>query len=93
MKYQIPHDQNEFLPNQLGLNSAEAIALAEFDGFLKAEIILTDELTNRTRFSSGYKQKVHKLALGEVYSFAGKGGMSIYQKADLFSRWLSFYQP
>ena len=47
MKYQMPHDQNEHLPNRLSLHSAEAIALAEFDGFLKAEILLTEELTRR----------------------------------------------
>ena len=72
MKYQIPYDQNEYLPNRLGLHSPEAIALAEFDGFLKAEVMLTEELTNRTKFTISFIQKAHKLALGDLYSFAGK---------------------
>ncbi|GAB4017762.1 hypothetical protein [Spirosoma koreense] len=72
MKYQIPYDQNEDLPNRLNLTSAEEVAFIEFNGFLKAEITLTEALNSRTKFTSSYIQKVHKLALGEVYSFAGK---------------------
>lgn len=72
MKYQIPYDQNEHLPNLLHLNSAEAIAAVEFDGFLKAEVMLTEALTSRTKFTNRFILKAHKLALGDVYSFAGK---------------------
>jgi|GEM_PF-3196470 len=42
MKYEMPNDQGEILPNLLGLNTAEEIALAEFEGFLKTEIVLTE---------------------------------------------------
>lgn len=68
----MPSDPQSYLPNLPGLQSAEAIALAEFEGFLKAEIMLTQMLTRRTKFTSSYIQKIHKQALGEVYSFAGK---------------------
>jgi len=37
MKYQIPNNQAEILPNILGLKTAKEIALSEFEGFLKAE--------------------------------------------------------
>ena len=41
MKYNITNDQGEILPNIPGLKTAEEIAAAEFEGFLKTEIILT----------------------------------------------------
>ena len=72
MKYETPYNQNEILPNLLGLKTMEEIALAEFEGFLKTEIILSETLTIRTKFNSAYILKVHKLALGHLYSFAGK---------------------
>jgi cell filamentation protein len=72
MKYQTPYDQNEQLPNLLGLRSAEEIGLAEFEGFLKAEIVLSGQLTNRTSFTCRYIQKIHRQALGHLYGFAGK---------------------
>ncbi len=72
MKYQTPNSQNEFLPNLLNLTSAEEIALSEFEGFLKAEIILTEKLSGRTKFDVKYILQIHKSALGHLYSFAGK---------------------
>ncbi|MDP1726343.1 MAG: Fic family protein [Bacteroidota bacterium] len=72
MKYKTPNSQSEILPNLLGLKSSEDIALSEFEGFLKAEIILTEKLSSRTRFDVQYILKIHKLALGHLYSFAGK---------------------
>ena len=72
MKYDLPENQNEVLPNILGLISPEEIALSEFDGFLKAEIQLTESLTNRTRFTTKYILNIHKLALSHLYIFAGK---------------------
>lgn len=47
MKYQPPHHQGEFLPNLLGLQSSKEIALLAFEGFLKAEIVLTEALTKK----------------------------------------------
>jgi cell filamentation protein len=72
MKYQIPNNQDEVLPNKLGLTILEDISLAEFEGFLKAEIILSEALTARTKFNVSYVLKIHKLALSDLYSFAGK---------------------
>lgn len=72
MKYETPKDQSEILPNLLGLGSAEDIALSEFEGFLKAEILLTEKLSSRTKFNEAYILKIHKLALQHLYSFAGK---------------------
>lgn len=72
MKYQAPDSQAEILPNLLGLKAAKEIALSEFEGFLKAEIILSEALTSRTRFNNKYILKIHKLALGHLYDFAGK---------------------
>lgn len=43
MKYQLTKDQSEILPNRLGIKSAEMIALSEFEGFLKAEILFTEK--------------------------------------------------
>ncbi|MFC5410473.1 Fic/DOC family protein [Larkinella bovis] len=72
MKDPMRFDPNEPLPNRLNLTSAEAIGLSEFEGFLRAELLLTEELTSRTRFSCPYICKMHKLALGHLYDFAGK---------------------
>lgn len=72
MKYQTPNDQSEFLPNLLNLKSVEEVALSEFEGFLKAEIVLTEKLSARTKFDVKYILQIHKLALGHLYAFAGK---------------------
>lgn len=72
MKYQTPNSQNEVLPNLPGLTTLEEISLSEFEGFLQAEIILTEELTAKTKFNLKYILNIHKLALGHLYSFAGK---------------------
>ncbi len=72
MKYDIPGDQHEVLPNLLGITSAEGIAISEFEGFLKAEIILTENLSPQTIFNCKYILKIHKLALEHLYAFAGK---------------------
>lgn len=72
MKYQTPSHQAEILPNILGLKTAEEIALSEFEGFLKTEILFTEKLTTRTKFNIRYILKIHKSALGHLYQFAGK---------------------
>jgi len=72
MKYTSPDSQNETLPNLLNLESAEDISKSEFEGFLKAEILLTESLTSQTKFTVDYILKLHKLALEHLYSFAGK---------------------
>jgi cell filamentation protein len=72
MKYQLPNNQTEILPNLLGLKSIDEIGLSEFEGFLKAEIILTEQLTVRTKLNTKYILNIHKIALEHLYSFAGK---------------------
>ncbi len=72
MKYDSPANQSEILPNLLGLQSIEEIGFSEFEGFLMAEIKLTENLTPRTKFNASYILKMHKLALGHLYAFAGK---------------------
>lgn len=72
MKYKSPDNQGEILPNLLGLTKIKDINASEFEGFLKAEIYLTEHLTGKTKFNSSYILKSHKMALGHLYSFAGK---------------------
>ena len=72
MKYKLPNNQAEVLPNISNLTSSEDIALAEFDGFLKAEIVLSEELTGRTKFNVQYILQIHRLSLQHLYGFAGK---------------------
>lgn len=71
MKYKAPDSQEEILPNLLGLSTLEEIGLAEFEGFLSAEIILTEQLNPTTRFDIHYLKNIHTLALKHLYSFAG----------------------
>jgi len=72
MKYDLPDDQGEVLPNLLGLIDQRAVELAEAEGFLRAEITLYDELEDGTFFDLAYLQRMHRLALGHLYAFAGK---------------------
>lgn len=71
-RYITNEDESQALPNLLGLTDAEEIAEVEFEGFLMAEILLTEKLNATTRFDSKYIRRIHKLSLGELYTFAGK---------------------
>jgi len=72
MKYDLPRGQEEVLPNLLGLKQIDEIELLEFEGFLKAEIIFTENLTETTKFTVEYILSLHKSALEHLYQFAGK---------------------
>jgi cell filamentation protein len=72
MKYDTPGEQDEVLPNLLGLSDKRSLELAEAEGFLRAELILYDELGDDTIFDLPYIKRMHHLALGRVYAFAGK---------------------
>lgn len=74
MKYDLPDDQGEVLPNLLGLTDQRAVELAEAEGFLRAVITLYDELEDGTVIDLAYLQRRHRLALGHLYAFAGKWG-------------------
>ncbi len=71
-KYRASAHESEILPNLLGLTDATAIGLAEFEGFLRADIVLTESLTSTTKFTLKYLLDVHLLALGHLYAFAGR---------------------
>jgi cell filamentation protein len=71
-KYFSSQDESELLSNLLNLTDKETIEQSEFEGFLISELTLTDELSVRTKFNIKYIKRIHKLALGHLYSFAGK---------------------
>lgn len=50
MKYEVPHDESEILPNKLGLKNLEEIAVSEFEGFLQAEIIFNRKSPQKDQF-------------------------------------------
>lgn len=79
-KYLIPNNEKEskILPNKLKTTNKKVIETKEFEGFYKAEVIFTETLTNNTVFTADYKRKIHKVALEDIYSFAGK-----YRKVNL----------
>ncbi|GAA3968344.1 Fic/DOC family protein [Hymenobacter antarcticus] len=71
-KYRASAHESEILPNLLGLTDAAAIGLAEFEGFLRADILLTEDLTPATKFTLKYLLDMHRLALDHLYTFAGR---------------------
>jgi cell filamentation protein len=72
MKYDLPEEEGEVLPNLLDLSDQRAVELSEAEGFLRAEIMLYEELDDATTFDLGYLLRMHQLALGHLYAFAGK---------------------
>jgi len=72
VKYVSSPEESELLPNLLNLSNRDEIDKSEFEGFLLAELSLTEELTVRTKFTVKYIKRIHKLSLGHLYSFAGK---------------------
>lgn len=73
-KYEVPGDdnQNEVLPNLQGITSIDVIHKVEFEGFLKAQYQLLEELTTHTKFDFAYIQRIHQLSLKDLYDFAGQ---------------------
>jgi cell filamentation protein len=71
-KYQINNQEAELLPNKLGLTQKNEIEQAELEGFLYAYTLLFDELNSKTKFDLKYLKRIHLLALGNLYSFAGR---------------------
>ncbi|HTA26433.1 MAG TPA: Fic family protein [Bacteroidia bacterium] len=73
-KYSVPDAEKEgkILPNLLDLKTVQEIQQAELEGFLYAYKVLFDELSANTRFTLEYILKMHHLALGHLYAFAGK---------------------
>ncbi len=70
-RYSTNGEEGEILQNLLGLTDEEAIHNAEFEGFLTAEILFTENLTSKTKFTVKYICDIHRTALKELDSFAG----------------------
>ncbi|MCT4645851.1 MAG: Fic family protein [Carboxylicivirga sp.] len=73
-KYEVPGDdnQNEVLPNLKGITSIDLVHKVEFEGFLKAQYQLLEELTTHTKFDFNYIKRIHQLSLKDLYDFAGQ---------------------
>lgn len=71
-KYDVPANEGEILPNKPGYTTVQEISEAEFIGFLRAQEYFIDKLGQKTRFNLKYLYALHKKALHDVYSFAGK---------------------
>jgi cell filamentation protein len=71
-KYDIPYNEEEILPNKLGLKTVKEIEKAELEGFLYAYHILFEELSDNTDFNLSYLFRIHKLAFSKLYTFAGE---------------------
>jgi cell filamentation protein len=73
-KYHIPANEAEtdILPNKLNLKTRKEIEQAELEGFLYAYNVLFNELNENTKFNLEYLLRIHQLALGHLYAFAGK---------------------
>lgn len=72
IKYTVSRNEAEILPNKLQLKTQEEIEQAELEGFLYAYTVLFDELSEKTKFNLKYIFRMHKLAFGKLYTFAGK---------------------
>ncbi len=73
-KYDVPDERNfhDVLPNKLGITDIKLIYKYEFEGFLKAQYILLEQLSTKTRFDVNYIRNIHYLALKDLYDFAGQ---------------------
>ena len=60
-KYTTNEEESQCLPNRLGLTRPGEIAEAEFEGFLLAEIMLTETLTTATRFDCQYRSEERRV--------------------------------
>lgn len=65
-------EQDTILPNSKGITDLVAIQKEEAKGFIKANIILTTELNETTKFDLDYIFRIHKLSLAHIYEFAGE---------------------
>src|SRR3989338_3616161 len=71
-RYDTHPDEDELLPNKLGLTDPDAINEEEAAGFLRAEHAAIDDLSAKTGFSMRYLNDLHVRALGHLYDFAGR---------------------
>lgn len=59
------------LKNKLGITDPVIAAGEETVGFINAQVLLTQKLSKRTKFTEKYVREIHKTGLGHIYSFAG----------------------
>jgi cell filamentation protein len=71
-RYTTHLDEDEPLPNKLGLTDTDKINEEELVGFVRAEQDAIDALEEHTTFSLDYLYDLHRKALGDLYTFAGK---------------------
>lgn len=73
IKYKVSssEDNSSILPNILNINKESDIEKSEFEGFLRAERIMTETLSRETEFNNKYIKSIHYYALYHLYSFAG----------------------
>jgi cell filamentation protein len=73
-KYSTSGDEKEtdVLPNLLNYSTIEEIEDAELEGFYIAQNFFIDKLSDKTKFTNRLLYKIHKVAFGHLYPFAGK---------------------
>jgi cell filamentation protein len=73
-KYYVPEEEDKdvILHNKKGITDLRKLYRLEFSGFLRAQYLLLEELTDTTKFNVLYIKKIHYLALSHIYDFAGK---------------------
>jgi cell filamentation protein len=63
---------SDVLKNKLGITDWLTMSKEETIGFINAQVILSQKLTKKTKFTEAYIKNIHKTALGHIYPFAGK---------------------
>lgn len=73
-KYKVDpnQDEQEVLPNKLGLRYKAEVEREEAKGFVEASVNLSLDLSQSTVFDSKYILQIHKAALNHLYGFAGE---------------------
>ncbi len=71
-KYTTNPNEDNNLPNKLGLSDQDKIDEEEFLGFTRAAQKAIDALDEHTVFDLAYLYNLHRDALGRVYDFAGR---------------------
>lgn len=73
-KYKVDpnEDENEVLPNKLGLLVKDKVEKEEAKGFIDASVGLSLELDSTVQFDVAYILNIHEEALNHLYEFAGK---------------------
>ena len=71
MKYTTSDNENEILPNKLGLTDPKQIGEEEYRGFLKATIYYQFDVARISSIIINLIHEIHRMAFGHIYEFAG----------------------